>query len=187
MVTHIPSQGIESYMNAQARNLTPPNRVWLIRNWFTNGRGLWPLIIAAFIIGLGPEVLPANLLWVPHYLSALLLPAVVIYFTFTVIGRAPGTWNRYPVFQCIQKHPTMTSALLHEISTIRQVEQDAEFEIAVLEQRSEYFGAVLFQVLGKTALNASSADSKVGVPVRVFSQQQNTIQFGEAQNTSFAF
>ena len=181
MAAKVPAQGIQAYMDAQVAQLTPPNALWRIKQWFSTGPGVW-IIIALIIIGLvAPGFGSAIKTFIYAAVAFVALPSAVFVVVLAIGPRDPGYWRRYSIAQLLARHPHLYGEVswaplairIHGRDSAVGPEPEAEFEAAVLEWRGKTYGLVLFQVLGHKAEPMSEV-------IQVCGADGMPVQFGEA-------
>lgn len=175
MPAKVPREGIQAYMGHQVATLTPPNAIWRTKQWFSTGPGAW-LVIAAIVIALvGPMFGGTAKSLVNAAVSIAALPVLAVVLVLAIGPAPPGFWNRYSVSQLQQRYPLIDDVIRQSLLAIRRDDPEAEFEIAVLEWRGKCYGAILFQVFGRSWIDA------VGdAVVQVYSSDISPVEFGAA-------
>ncbi len=171
MATNVPAEGIQAYMDDQARQLTPSNASWKIKQWFTAGSGVW-LIMAAIVIALlGPMAGSGVRSLIDMTIKVGIVPLFVVIIVLAVTARPPGIWRRYPLHCLHSRYPHMREV----VRAVRHLDPDAEFEVAVLEWRGSAYGMVLFQVFGQRV-----GSDQTELVVQVYSPDSVPVEFGGA-------
>jgi hypothetical protein len=195
MRSDIPVYGIKSYMDNEILRLTPPGRVWRLKELLDHPLGTLTffLLIAVVMVGLDqagvirallPEVYtkPAGPVLV-SVAFGLILCVLVFGLLMVASHRAQsrGAWERYSLTDYMLVYGRVPFPISERVVAMRAVTPAAEFEIAVLERTSNdaHHGLILFRMLHDLQSSTEVAEQG-GIPVMVVSGDGRPVEFERA-------
>jgi hypothetical protein len=176
MPANIPACGIDVYMKGEAYKQLPPNRIWLILQWFRHTKKFWFALLGFAMVGVmlydlhhGTTFLsrPMQGHWVDSLFTSFFdgmftvaASAYMLWLVVSIFARHPGVWCRYSLRKFAKRYGRVYKPLpAIEAAVLRARTENPlfEFELAVLERpftdlntAPERFGFVLFRITDQT-------------------------------------